>query len=208
MPAAVSHDHLASSTPHLPTVVSVVAATAAALVAVFHAARITRRVEGSRHPAVPVLSRPGSRWAMFAPLEAGHAAIAGGMAVMFVSPSGWGSSDWFALTFLVLAVVFLALILASPACCQPGPWSCCSMLVVEALAMASMARAGRWPVGDLTDLDDLSGWFAVIFAASAAVAIAGPVLRRTVSAWSGAPPSLTPAASRLVMATGMLLMLL
>ncbi|SNQ45958.1 conserved membrane hypothetical protein [Frankia canadensis] len=223
--AAVRHDHLASPTTHLPAAVTVTAAMAAALVAAFHLVRIGGGVRRARRPEASPrrASDRGSTFprramfparaafapsARFVPVEAGHALTAAGMAVMFAGPAGWATSDGFAVGYLLLAGIFLTLILTSSSCCEPARWSCCSMLVVESLAMACMARAGRWPVGDLGDLGDLAGWFAVIFAASAVLAVAGPLLRRSVSAWGGAPAPLTPAASRLVMATGMLLMLL
>ncbi|MCK9895865.1 DUF5134 domain-containing protein [Frankia sp. AgB32] len=143
----------------------------------------------------------------FVPAEFGHMAIAAGMVVMFVGPAAWSSSAAFACAYLLLAGVYLLLVLTHPACCEPARWSCCSMLVIEALAMSCMARAGRWPVGELGDPNDLSGWFIVVFAASAVAAVGGPLLRRAASGQSPAPSPVTPITSRLVMAAGMLLML-
>jgi hypothetical protein len=203
----VTHHHVATSTPQLPTAVALVAATLSAIVAVFHATRIIAD-DGRAHHLPGIVRRLLRGRLTFVPAEIGHTAIAVGMVLMFVGPAAWVFSDAFALAYLALASIFLLLVLTNPACCEPARWSCCSMLVVEALAMACMARAGRWPVGDLGDLGDLSGWFAVVFTVSAIVAVGGPLVRRTASTGATGPVPITPVASRLVMAIGMLLMLL
>ncbi|THJ68341.1 DUF5134 domain-containing protein [Candidatus Frankia alpina] len=208
-PAAVTHQHSAAlSSQQLPAAVALAAAVATGIVALFHATRIVTGAGRAHH--VPAFARRvlRGRSAAFVPVEIGHTIVAVGMAIMFVGPSGLASSGAFALTYLVLAGVFLVLVLTNPACCEPAQWSCCSMLVVEALAMACMAHAGRWPVGDLGDRGDLSGWFAVVFAVAAVAAVGGPLLRRAWPAWDAIPAPITPAASRLLMAGGMLLMLL
>jgi Domain of unknown function (DUF5134) len=166
--------------------VAVVAAVASAAVALVHLGRLARVAVG--------------RQRRFVPAEVGHVTVAAGMAVMVAGPRWVVSSAPFAAAYLGLAVVLLALVLTRPACCVPSLWSCCSMLVIEALAMAYMSGAGGSPVGDLT------GWFVVVFAGAALAAVGGPLVRRMAPAWAGAPP-ITPAGSRLVMSAGMLLML-
>ncbi|WP_051054120.1 DUF5134 domain-containing protein [Frankia sp. QA3] len=204
-PAAVTHHHPAAlSSQQLPAAVALAAAVATGIVALFHASRIVTDDGQAHHVPAFVRRVLRGRAAAFVPVEIGHTIIAVGMVVMFADPSGAASSAAFALIYLALAGVFLVLVLTNPACCEPARWSCCSMLVVEALAMACMARAGRWPVGDL---GDLSGWFAVVFTVAAVAAVGGPLLRRVRPAWDAAPAPITPVASRLVMAGGMLLML-
>jgi hypothetical protein len=167
--------------------VAVVAAVASAAVALFHLGRLARAAVG------------GER--RFVPAEVGHMSVAAGMAVMVAGPRWLVSSAPFAAGYLGLAVVLLAVVLTRPACCTPSLWSCCSMLVIEALAMVYMSGAGGSPVGDVT------GWFVVVFAGAALAAVGGPLVRRMAPAWAGSPP-ITPVGSRLVMSTGMLLMLM
>ncbi|MCK9921458.1 DUF5134 domain-containing protein [Frankia sp. AgPm24] len=161
------------------------ACLAAIAVALFHLGRLA--------------SAPARR-RLFVPAELGHVAVAAAMAVMFGGPPRVVSSLPFAAGCLALAGLLLVVVMVHPACCAPSEWSCCSLLVVEAAAMGCMAGAGRWPVGDLTD------WFVVVFAGAALAAVGGPLLRRFRPAWAGVP-SITPVASRLVMAGGMLIML-
>jgi hypothetical protein len=172
---------------HLGGPVAVVACVASAAVALFHLGRLARAALG--------------RQRLFVPAEVGHVAVAGGMAVMFAGPRWWVSSAPFALAYLGLALVLLGLVMSRSVCCTSSRWSCCSMLVVEALAMACMSGAWGAPAGDLT------GWFVVVFAGAALVALGGPPARRMLPAWAGGPP-LTPVGSRLVMSAGMLVMLM
>ncbi|MCK9877464.1 DUF5134 domain-containing protein [Frankia sp. Ag45/Mut15] len=203
----VNHDHLTRSATGLPTSVAVLAAVLAGIVGLYHAARLLGPVAGR-----VVGGRP-----RFVPAETGHTIVAAGMVVMFVGPAGWWRSPAFALGFAGIALVFLTLVVTGPACCEPARWSCCSMLVVESLAMACMARAGQWPMAEFGMAGDLSGWFIVVFAVSAASALVGSLPRRAW-AWMRARPlsagpvlpaavPITPAASRLVMAAAMLVML-
>ncbi|MCL9792855.1 DUF5134 domain-containing protein [Frankia sp. AgKG'84/4] len=202
----MTHHHVLLRSPQLPTAVTLVAATLTAIVAAWHAARILGDDGGAAHlPGSARRLRRGH--VVFVPAEFGHLAVATGMVVMFVGPGAWVSSGAFALGFLLLAGLFLLLVLTHPACCEPARWSCCSMLVIEALAMSCMSRAGRWPVGEFDGLDDLSGWFTVVFAASAIAAVGGPLMRRALSGRSPGHRPVTPVTSRVVMAAGMLLML-
>ncbi|TFE33777.1 DUF5134 domain-containing protein [Frankia sp. B2] len=178
-----------------PQAVAVVAAAVCALLAMFHAGRLAGALARARRRAV------------YPPVEIGHTVVAAGMAVMFVGPRWMTSSVVFAVAYLALAGVFFLLVLTDPTC-EPSRWSCCSMLVIEGLAMACMARAGRWPVDDSTGLTNLTDWFAVIFAAAVVAAVGGPLVRRVRPGWVTHPPPATSAASRLVMAGAMLLMLL
>ncbi|MCM3885897.1 DUF5134 domain-containing protein [Frankia sp. R82] len=215
----MNHDHLTrtSAVTGLPTSVAVLVAALAGVVGAYHAVRLVVTVpEGASSMPRPVRRVIGGR-PRFVPAEIGHTVLAAGMVVMFVGPPSWSGSPAFALGYGALAVAFLALVVTGPACCEPARWSCCSMLVVESLAMACMARAGRWPMAEFGTAGDLSGWFIVVFAVSAAGALAGSLPRR---AWAWARPlsatgpvlpavvPITPAASRLVMATAMLVMLM
>jgi hypothetical protein len=184
----MTHQHGETvSALHLGGSVAAAACVASAAVALYHLGRLARAALGRRR--------------LFVPGEVGHVAVAGGMAVMFAGPRWLVSSAPFALAYLGLALVLLALVMIRPVCCTRSRWSCCSMLVVEALAMACMAGAWGVPAGDLT------GWFVVVFAGAALAALGGPLARRTVPGWAGAPP-LTPVGSRLVMSAGMLVMLM
>ncbi len=187
-----------------PQAVAVVAAVACVLLAMFHAGRLADALVRARRRAV------------YPPAEIGHTVVAAGMAVMFVGPRWMTSSVVFAVAYLALAGVFFLLVLTDPTCelvltdptCEPSRWSCCSMLVIEGLAMAYMARADRWPVGDSTGLTNLTDWFAVIFTVAVLAAIGGPLVRRGRPGWVTHTPPVTSATSRLVMAGAMLLMLL
>ncbi|CAO5174897.1 DUF5134 domain-containing protein [Frankia sp. AiPs1] len=211
----MNHDHLARSTAQLPVAVTVVAAALAAVVGLFHAVRVLGVDRGwsrwSRLPE-PVRRVVGDQTgldpsARFVPAEIGHTVVAAGMVVMFVGPASWSASLAFTLGCVALALAFLVLVLTGPACCEPARWSCCSMLVVEFLAMACMARAGRWPMADFGAPGDLSGWLIVVFAVSAASALVGSAARRAWAAHPVRTAPITPAASRLVMASAMLIML-
>jgi hypothetical protein len=166
--------------------VAVVVAVASAAVALFHLRRLVRTAHG--------------RHGLFVPAEVGHVSVAAGMAVMVAGPRWMVSSAPFAVAYLGLAMVLLVLVMTHPACCTPSMWSCCSLLVVEALAMAYMSGAGESPVGDLT------AWFVVVFAVAGLATVGGLLARRMVPASAGAPPVI-PVGSRLVMSAGMLLML-
>jgi hypothetical protein len=171
---------------HLGGPVAAVACAASAAVALFHLWRLVRATLGRERGYLPA--------------EVGHVSVAAGMAVMFVGPRWLVSSAPFALACLGLALVLLAVVMTRSECCTASLWSCCSMLVVEALAMAYMSGAWGAPAGDL------AGWFTVVFAGAALAALGGPLVRRMAPAWAGTPP-ITPIASRLVMSAGMLLML-
>lgn len=193
---AVTHHHPGTlHVLHLPTPLAVAACLASAAVALFHLARLIHLARLST-----VASRSG-RGELFVPAEIGHVAVAGGMAVMFAGPHRINSSMPFAIGYLALAGLLLSVVVAHPRCREPSQWACCSLLVVEAVAMACMAAAGRWPVGDLT------GWFVAVFAVAGLSAAGGPLVRRVRPARVGAP-AITPTTSRLVMTGGMLLMLL
>ncbi|WP_131771057.1 DUF5134 domain-containing protein [Candidatus Protofrankia californiensis] len=171
---------------HLAGPVAVVACLASAAVALFHL-RLLVRAASHR-----------GQW--FLPAETGHVAVAAGMAVMFAGPLWMTSSALFAAAYLGLALAVLVLLLVHPVCRIPSLWSSCSMLVVEALAMAYMSGAGGRPVGDLT------GWFVVVFAGAGLAAVGGLLVRRVAPAWAGAAP-VAPVGTRLVMYAGMMLML-
>ncbi len=194
---AVVHDHGGSSVALVGATgaLATVACTVCAAVAAFHLRRLTTAAAGRKLFPISV--------------EAGHLAVAAGMAVMFAAPHALAAPG-FTWAYLGVALVFLALIVAHPHSGRPPYWWCHSMLFIEALAMACMSGAGGWWGADL------AGWFTAVFFAAGLVAAGRIVLRRTPFAGAGGVSGAgtgtgslqISAGSQLAMAAGMLLMLL
>ncbi|MEX5636626.1 DUF5134 domain-containing protein [Parafrankia sp. FMc2] len=164
------HDHPAAAelVPLSGPVVAV--ATAASLfVAFLHLRRLHRT-------SWPGVTGPDG-W-----LEAAHAVVAVGMAIMFVAPAEVVGSWLFLTVYLVVTAALLVALVAHPRCGAPALWSCCALLLVEAAAMACMSGSigvARWPLR--TD-GALGTWCVVLFGGAFLTALVGLPARRLATA--------------------------
>lgn len=181
------HDHSGSTAVVVGTtgVVAAMACAVCAVIAILHLRRLALATASRKLFPISV--------------EAGHVAMAVGMAVMFAAPRALAAPGY-TWAYLVMALVFLALIVVHPHSGHPSHWWCHSVLFVEAVAMAGMAGASGWLAADL------ASWFVVIFLVAGAVAAGQIVLRRTAFA-GGDHGSPILAGSQLAMSTGMIVML-
>jgi hypothetical protein len=146
-------------------------------------------------------SSPASSSDAFLPAECGHILLAAGMAVMLVGSPRLTMSRSFTLGFVVLGLGLLGVLLLDRRCCQPRLWGCCTMLILEAFAMAAMAAG--WMTGGF--LRTATVYFAVMAAVGAArLAVRIPGFPLGIGTRRMGPP---PALTQLAMAAGMLVML-
>lgn len=192
---AMIHDHGVSGATLVGAtgVVAAVSCAVCAAVAIFHLRRFATAA-ADRKP-VPIS------------VEAGHLAVAVGMAVMFAAPHSLAAPGY-SWGYLGVALTLLMLIIVHPHSGHPSHWWCHAMLFVDALAMALMSGPGGWWSAEL------AGWFVAVFLVAGLVAAGRIVLYRISFAdiarvvRSGGGSSPTPAGSQLAMSAGMLVMLL
>ncbi|WP_018637303.1 DUF5134 domain-containing protein [Parafrankia elaeagni] len=179
----MTHDHpAAAELVPLSGPVAAVATAASLFVAFLHLRRLHRT------PWPGVTSPDG--W-----LEAGHAVVAVGMAIMFVAPAEVVGSWPFLAVYLVVTAALLVALVAHPRCGAPALWSCCALLLVEATAMACMSGSmgiARWPLR--TD-GALGTWCVVLFGGAFLAALVGLPARRLATETATVPvpvPAMAP----------------
>ncbi|MCK9900582.1 DUF5134 domain-containing protein [Parafrankia colletiae] len=177
----MTHDHpAAAELVPLPGPVAAVATAASLFVAFLHLRRLHRT-------PWPGVTNPDG-W-----IEAGHAVVAVGMAIMFVAPAEVVGSWPFLAVYLVVTAALLVALVAHPRCGAPALWSCCALLLVEAAAMACMSGStgiARWPLR--TD-GALGTWCVVLFGGAFLTALVGLPARRLATATT--PPMATATAT-------------